>query len=94
VLTGTPLLRHAEGEDRLEPGDLVCLPDGAAGARRLFNPAGEVARAVFLSTNEIPSVREYLDSRKFMVRYSRDHEWAIFSLESAEGAVHWEGGLA
>ena len=34
VLAGTPTLRHPEGEDRLEAGDLVCFPEGPAGDRR------------------------------------------------------------
>ena len=28
VLAGTPTLRHPHGEDQLEAGDLVCLPEG------------------------------------------------------------------
>ena len=90
VLTGRPLLRHAEGEDQLAPGDVVCLPDGPAGARRVTNPVGDVARMVFLSTNEIPSVREYLDRRMMMVRYSREHDAVVFPLSDF---WYWEGGL-
>jgi uncharacterized cupin superfamily protein len=93
VLTGSPLLRHPDGEDRLSPGDLVCLPDGPAGARRLTNPANDVARAIFFSTGDIPSVRQYLDVHKMMVRYSHDRDAVVFPRSAAEGAVYWEGGL-
>jgi uncharacterized cupin superfamily protein len=90
VVTGGPSLRHPEGEDQLRPGDLVCLPDGPEGARRLTNNSSELARAVFLSTDEVPSVREYLDRRTMMVRYSREHDAAVFPLSDF---WYWEGGL-
>ncbi len=90
VLSGTPALRHPEGEDRLTAGDLVCFPDGPAGARRLTNPGADITRAIFLSTQDIPSVREYLDRRMMMVRYSREHDAVVFPLSAF---WYWEGGL-
>jgi uncharacterized cupin superfamily protein len=45
VLAGAPTLRHADGEDRLEPGDLVCFLEGPAGARELLNRVDSLARA-------------------------------------------------
>ena len=33
ILAGAPTLRHPYGEDRLDAGDLLCLPEGPAGAR-------------------------------------------------------------
>ena len=94
VLTGTPTLRHAEGEDRLLAGDILCLPDGPSGARRLINRGSDLVRAIFFSTQDIPSVREYIDTRRLMVRYSVEHDAAVFSLQASEDAVYWEGGLA
>ncbi len=32
VLAGTPTLRHAQGEEQLDAGDLVCLPEGSRGS--------------------------------------------------------------
>jgi uncharacterized cupin superfamily protein len=93
VLTGTPALRHPEGEDRLAPGDVVCFPDGRAGARRLTNPGPDLVRAIFFSTQEIPSIREHLDSRKVMIRYSRDHDAFFRNWDTPENAEYWEGGL-
>ena len=94
-MTGIPTLRHPGGEEQLAPGDIVCLPDGRAGARRLTNTGPETARAIFLSTQEIPSVREYLDDRKMMVRYSPRSDAAMFPLGAGEGVdtVYWMGGL-
>ena len=48
VLAGTPALRRRHGEDHLEAGDLVCLPEGPAGAHRLLNRGDSVVRALFL----------------------------------------------
>lgn len=59
VLAGTPALRHPEGEDQLEGGDLVCLPEGPSGARRLLNPGASVARALLLSTTGFPANVHY-----------------------------------
>ena len=90
VVSGTPTLRHPDGEDVLAPGDLVCLPDGRAGARRLLNRSDAPARAIFLSTDEVPSVREYLDKRWMLVRYSREHDALEFPLHDFH---YWEAGL-
>lgn len=68
VLAGTPSLRHPQGEDQLEPGDLVCLPDGPAGARRLLNCGESVVRALFLSTTGLPANVFYPDTGRWLIR--------------------------
>jgi uncharacterized cupin superfamily protein len=93
VLSGAPLLRHPEGETTLSPGDVVCFPDGRDGARRLSNPGPELARAILFSTADIPSVREHLDSRNMMIRYSRDHDAFFADLDAPEGREAGDGGL-
>ena len=93
VLAGTPALRTPAGEDQLARGDLVCFPDGPEGARRLLNRGLEAARVVFLSTQGFPSVREYIDQRKMMIRYSRDHDAVWFRLDGEDASSYWEGGL-
>jgi len=55
VLAGAPTLRHARGEDQLEPGDLVCFREGPAGAHRLLNRGESAARALRLSTTGLPA---------------------------------------
>ncbi len=90
VLAGAPTLRHPEGEDRLAAGDVVCFPEGAAGAHRLLNPGPDVVRAVIISTMELPYAVEYPDSGKLMVKYSREREAAIFRLADTVG--YWDGG--
>jgi uncharacterized cupin superfamily protein len=68
VLAGTPTLRHPQGEDRLEAGDLVCFPEGPAGAHRLLNRGESVARALFLSTTGLPANVCYPDTGDWLIR--------------------------
>ena len=44
MLAGMPTLRHPDGDDALQAGDLVCFPEGPAGAHRLSNRGDEVVR--------------------------------------------------
>jgi len=68
VLVGTPVLRHARGEDRLEAGDLVCLPEGPDGARELLNHSESIVRALFLSTTGLPINVFYPDTGQWLIR--------------------------
>ena len=68
VLAGTPTLRHPEGEGQLEAGDLVCFPEGPAGAHRLLNRGDCVVRALFLSTTGLPANVCYPDSGHWLIR--------------------------
>jgi uncharacterized cupin superfamily protein len=93
VLAGIITVRHPEGVEGMIPGDIACFPDGPAGARRLTNQWSGTARGVVFSTQEIPSVREYLELRKMMVRYSADHDAAVYPMTAGEDAIYWQGGL-
>jgi uncharacterized cupin superfamily protein len=55
VLVGTLALRHPQGEDPLGAGDVVCLPEGPAGAHRLLNRGQSVVRVLFVSTTGLPA---------------------------------------
>ena len=65
VLAGTPTLRHPEGETRLEAGDLVCFPDGPAGAHQL---SGSAFRVLLLSTTGLPANVCYPDTGDWVIR--------------------------
>ena len=67
VLDRKPTLRHPRGEDQLEAGDLVCLPEGPAGAHRLLNRGESVVRALFLSTTGLPANVCYPDTGHWLV---------------------------
>jgi uncharacterized cupin superfamily protein len=64
VLAGRPTLRHPGGEDALEPGDLVCFPEGPEGAHKVTNGTDETARIMILSTKAYPAIAVYPDSDK------------------------------
>ena len=68
VLGGAPTLRHPAGEDRLEAGDLVCFPEGPAGAHQLVNRGESVVRALFLSTTGLPANVCYPDTGQWLMR--------------------------
>src|SRR5918912_2322152 len=63
-----PTLRHPHGEDHLEAGDLVCFPEGPAGAHRLLNRDESVVRALFLSTTGLPPNVCYPDTGHWLIR--------------------------
>jgi uncharacterized cupin superfamily protein len=67
VLEGRITVRHPEGEDELEAGDLVCFPAGPAGAHKLTNTTDAPARMLIVSTANLPAVAVYPDSDKIGV---------------------------
>lgn len=75
VLDGRPTLRHPEGEEELERGDVVCFPVGPEGAHKVTNRTDGTVRVLFLSTKHEPSVAVYPDSDKIGVwpGDKRDH---------------------
>jgi uncharacterized cupin superfamily protein len=64
VLAGTPTLRHPDGREVLEVGDMVGFPDGPGGAHQLVNESTAVCRVLILSTMREPRGCAYPDSRK------------------------------
>ena len=67
VLAGRPTLRHPDGEEELESGDLVCFPEGPAGAHKVTNHGDETARVMIISTYSRPAMAIYPDSDKIGV---------------------------
>ena len=72
VLAGTPTLRHAEGEDDLEPGDLTCLPERPAGAHSLAGRGDAVVRALVLQTTDVPVHVCYPESGTWSLDHAPD----------------------
>src|SRR5579885_2010752 len=63
VVSGTPTLRHPDGEEQLEPLDLVFFPPGPAGAHLVRNTGESVARvAMFSSAGATAGAVVYPDS--------------------------------
>jgi uncharacterized cupin superfamily protein len=85
VLSGRPLLRHPEGEEVLDPGDLVVFPEGPAGAHKLTGQGEETVRLIFFSTDIRPATAVYPDSGKIGV-------WPPGKLfREADAVDYWEG---
>ncbi len=89
VLAGQPSLRHPDGEDELDPGDIVCFPVGPEGAHKLANHSDSIVRVLMLSTQHEPSVAVYPDSDKIGVwpGAERDH----LLVRRGSGVDYWDG---
>jgi len=82
VLAGRPILRHPGGEDEVEPGDVICFPEGAEGAHKFTNTTGEEVRLLLISTMAEPSVAVYPDSDKIGVWPGDDRDRIMTRRES------------
>lgn len=91
VVLGRPTLRHPGGEEELEPGDLVCFPEGPEGAHKVTNATGEAARIMILSTKASPAVAVYPDSDKVGVFTENEANDVMVRRES--DVDYWDGEL-
>jgi uncharacterized cupin superfamily protein len=87
VLEGRPTLRHPGGEDELDPGDVVCFPDGPDGAHKFTNRTEEPARLMITSTFARPAVAVFPDSDKVGVWPDGDDATIV----KRETVDYWEG---
>ena len=89
VLEGRVVLRDPEGENELEPGDLVCFPPGPEGGHKVSNRSGERSLVAMLSSQSSPSVSVYPESDKVGV-WSGDGDVAMLVPRSA-AVDYWQG---
>jgi uncharacterized cupin superfamily protein len=85
VLSGRLTVRTPEGEHELDPWDVLCFPEGEAGAHRLTNRTEAPVKMALLSTKNDPSPTIYPDSNKIGI-------WPpgkLFKLD--EAVYYWEG---
>jgi len=68
VVRGRPTLRHAEGEQELAEGDVVCFRRGREGLHQVKNETDEPVRVLMISTLLAPEIVEYPDSGKIGAR--------------------------
>ncbi len=64
VLSGTGLVRTADGERTVGPGEVIVLPPGPAGAHRMTNVGDVPLRYVDIDSTSDPDVYHYPDSGK------------------------------
>jgi uncharacterized cupin superfamily protein len=68
VLAGVPTLRHPGGKDVMVPGEIICFPEGEAGAHQFLNHAAEPARLLVCSAPVIgPSATVYPDEDTYVL---------------------------
>jgi uncharacterized cupin superfamily protein len=77
VLAGAPTLRHPHGEEPLKRGDLLCLPEGPAGARQLLHRGESVVRALLLTTTTLPVNVYYPDTAHWLMHNGRGSDEAL-----------------
>jgi len=71
-LGGTVVVRTPEGEEELEPFEVVAFPPGKAGALKCTNRGSETVRVLMLSTMPEVSVSVYPDSDKVLANSPDD----------------------
>ena len=91
VLEGRPTVRVPDEERELEPGDVVCFPEGPDGAHKVTNRGDETARVMILSTKQMPVVFVYPDSDKLAVGVPNPDDYLVVRRESGVGYFDGEG---
>jgi uncharacterized cupin superfamily protein len=89
VVAGTPSLRRPEGEDTLEPGDVICFPQGPEGAHGVRNESADPVRVLMLSTTNQPDMAVYPDSDKIGIYAPAKEDTILVRRES--GVSYWDG---
>jgi uncharacterized cupin superfamily protein len=88
VLEGTVTVRHPDGERDYERGDVVCFPDGPAGAHQSINRTDRPARLLMLSTLRLPAISVYPDSDKIGAFPGTDDAVIV---RRSSGVGYWDG---
>ena len=89
VLAGQPILRHPEGEEKLEPWDVVFFPPGPGGAHAVRNDSDSTARVLMFSNTSKVAASVYPDSGKIAIWTGIDGDDLIVRRESGVG--YWDG---
>jgi uncharacterized cupin superfamily protein len=94
VVSGTPTLLHPDGEERLEPWDLVFFPAGPAGAHLVRNNSESTTRvAMFSSSTATVGAVVYPDTDMVWVWSADDAVDMIVKRSSAlEDIARWITG--
>jgi uncharacterized cupin superfamily protein len=89
VLSGTPMLRTPDGEERLAEWDLVFFPPGPEGAHQVRNDGDETVRVLMYSTVTTPAASVYPDSNKIAIwTGNRDDDMLV---RRSSGVDYYDG---
>jgi uncharacterized cupin superfamily protein len=94
VLEGTLTVRHADGEDELAKGDLVCFPAGPDGVHKLTNRGTENVRMLIVSTANLPAVAVYPDSDKILAISDGGQDRDRIMVRRSSDVDYWDGETA
>jgi len=89
VLAGRPTLRHPEGEEGLEPWDLVFFPPGPGGAHAVRNDSDSAARVLMFSNTSTVAASVYPDSGKIAIWTGNAEDDLI--VRRTSGVGYWDG---
>ena len=90
VVAGTVVLRTPDGEQTLEPGDLVRFPAGPTGAHQVTNRSDSTARTLMFSNARSPGVVVYPDSDTIGVFFADEANDTVYRRSTA---VPWAYGM-
>ncbi len=92
VLQGTPVVRHPQGEDRLDPWDVVCFPSGPDGGHAVRNDGDGTVRVLMFSNVNHPAATVYPDSDKVAVWTGNEADNVM--VRKSSGVDYWDGETA
>lgn len=87
VVSGNPTLRHPNGEDQLEPWDLVFFPSGPAGAHFVRNNSESTARVAMFSSITAVGAVVYPDSDMISIVTSEGEDDIVVKRTSGVDAI-------
>jgi len=88
VLDGRPTLRHPDGEEELEPWDVVFFPPGPDGAHLVRNDTDSTARVLMFSNTSKVAASVYPDSGKIAIWTGNDADDLI--VKRTSGVGYWD----
>ena len=95
VVSGTPTLRHPDGEAQLEPWDVVFFPPGPDGAHFVRNDGESPARVAMFSSSSAAGAVVYPDSDMIWMWTEDDAVDLVVERSSAvDAAAPWTAGQA
>ena len=78
ILTGTPALRHGEGQTTLSAGDICCFPEGPSRAHQLRNDGGVPSRLIVFSTSTARPMSTFCPDQDTVLIPFSDREGLLF----------------